>query len=131
VTKLQALFDAFNKGDADALVVMFPQPGSDAFVIQPELEFANAPPFPPGDIHKATNPDELRALVRAADGYHLQFIETPHGWASQVDYFGKGLVWTAGVSGIHWNAVGPSGTFVDGSKVAFNCESGKFLRVLL
>jgi hypothetical protein len=132
VAKLQALFDAFNNGDADTLVAMFPEPGSDAFVIQPELEFSNAPPFPPGDLHKATNPDELRALIRAAAGYRLQFAERPRSWARRVDYFVDGQkkwVWTAGVSETHWQAVGSSRTFSNGSKVAFNCESGKFLRV--
>ena len=132
--KLQALFDALNQGDAVSVVAMFPEPGSAAFVIQPELEFADAPPFPPGDVHEASNPDALRALVRAAARYHFQFTETPHGWAKNVDYFFGGQriwVWTAGVGGTHWRAVGPGGTFGGGSKVAFNCESGKFLRVLL
>ena len=134
VGKLQAFFDALNQGDATAVVAMFPESGSVAFVIQPELEFADTPPFPPGDVHKASNPDELRSLIRAAAGYHFQFTEGPHGWAKQLDYVlgGKRIwVWTAGVDGTQWQAVGPGGTFGDGSKVAFNCESGKFLRVLL
>ncbi len=132
--KLQALFDALNQGDAVSVVAMFPEPGSAAFVIQPELEFADAPPFPPGDVHKASNPDELRSLVQAASRYHFQFTETPRGWAKYVDYFLGGQriwVWTAGVDGTQWRAVGPGGTFGAGSKVAFNCERGTFLRVLL
>ncbi|GEM_PF-6435443 len=132
--KLQALFDALNQGDAVSVVAMFPEPGSAAFVIQPELEFADAPPFPPGDVHKASNPDELKSLVRSAASYHFQFTERPHGWASLIDYFVGGQriwVWTAGVSGTQWRAVGPAGTFGDRSKVAFNCESERFLRVLL
>ncbi|HEV2028475.1 MAG TPA: hypothetical protein VGS16_08070 [Candidatus Dormibacteraeota bacterium] len=134
VAKLQAFFDALNQGDAGAVVAMFPESGSVAFVIQPELEFADTPPFPPGDVHKASNSDELRSLARAAAGYHFQFTEGPHGWAKQLDYVlgGKRIwVWTAGVDGTQWRAVGPGGAFGDGSKVAFNCESGKFLRVLL
>jgi len=134
VAKLQALFDALNQGDAVSVVAMFPEPGSAAFVIQPELEFADAPPFPPGDVHKASNPDELRSLVRSAVGYHFQLTERPHGWANLIDYFLGGRriwVWTAGVSGAQWRAVGPGGTFGDRSKVAFNCKSERFLRVLL
>ncbi len=132
--KLQALFDALNQGDAVSVVAMFPEPGSTALVIQPELEFADTPPFPPGDVHKGSNPDELRSLVHAAARYDFQFTETPRGWAKYVDYFLGGQriwVWTAGVDGTQWRAVGPGGTFGAGSKVAFNCESGKFLRVLL
>ena len=134
VAKAQALFDAFNRSDADALVVMFPAPGSTAFVIQPELEFADAPPFPPGTVHAARNPDELRALVAATAGYRLQFSRAPAGQVNRIDYVtgGKSVwVWTASVSGVHWSAVGPRGTFGGGSKLAFNCESGRFLRVLL
>ena len=134
VAKTQALFDAFNQPDAVALIAMFPEPGSAAFVVQPELEFTNVPPFPPGNVHQARNPDELRTLLRAAAGYHLEFTDRPQSWAKRIDYFVGGQkiwVWTAGVSTTTWRAVGHGKTFGNGSKVAFNCESGKFLRVVL
>ncbi len=135
VAKAQALFDALHQGDAVSVLAMFPEPGSAAFVIQPELEFVAEPSFPPGAVHKASNPDELRSLVGAAAGYQIQFTESPHVWAKRIDYFIGGQriwVWVAGVSSTKWRAVGPAGTFVgSGSKIAFNCESGKFLRVLV
>ena len=109
----------------------FRMPGRQLTQIQPELEFSEDPPFPPGEVHKASNPEDLRALVRATAGCHFELTEKPQGSAKRLDYLVGGRriwVWTVSVGPVRWRALGRRGTFSGGGKVAFNCETTKFLR---
>ena len=128
------LFAAINRGDDAAVIALFPRPGPGTVVVQPELEFSAVPSFPPGDLHHAATPDELRDLVGAASGYHLHFESNPHGWIARIDYLIDGeriQVWTSGISDAHWVASRSGKVFRGGSKIAVNCATRLFIRAAL
>lgn len=96
-----------------------------AFVIQPELEITELQ-------EKATTPDEVRHTVRHIAGLHFVFTKPIQGWAKRVDYVSLGQalwVWTAGVGSLHWKASGGGRSYGGRGKIAFNCETGRFIRV--
>lgn len=124
VAKVNALFAGLNHGDAETVASMFPEP-DDGFVIQPELEIIELQ-------EKATTPDEVRRAVRRIAGLHFVFTEPLQGWAKRVDYVSPGhsvSVWTAGVGPLDWKATGGGRSYSGRGKIAFNCETGRFIRV--
>lgn len=124
VAKVNALFASLNRGDAETVVSMFPEPG-DGFVIQPELEIIELQ-------EKATTPDEVRRTVRRVDGFHFVFTKPIKGSARRVDYVSPGhtvWVWTAAVGPLDWKATGRGRSYSGRGKIAFNCETGRFIRV--
>ena len=128
------LLAAINRGDASTVIALFPQVAPGAIVIQPELEFSAVPPFPPGNRHDASTPQELQVLVQAANGYQIGFVAKPHGSVAHVDYLIEGRsirVWTSEISEAQWIANGSGVTFRGGSKISVNCETSLFIRAAL
>jgi len=125
IAKVNAFFAALNQGDSNSAVAMFPDDG-DGFVIQPELE---ATEF---QLTAATLA-EVRAGVHQLAGLHFVFTEPLPAKAGRFDYYlagQKASVLSVAVGPVIWKASGGGRSYSGGGKITFNCESGKFLRVL-
>jgi|ERR1700674_5603120 len=126
IAKVNAVFAALNQGDSNAVVAMFPDAG-DGLVIQPELE---ATEFQ----MSAATATEVRAAVRGLAGLHFVFTEQLPAKAGRFDYYfdagQKVSASSVAVGPVLWKATGNERSYSGGGKITFNCESGKFLKVL-
>jgi len=101
IAKVNALFAAINRGDADAAAAMFPNAG-EGLVRQPEFEFVEL------DL-KATTPEEVASVVRQLAGMHFVFTAPLPANAQRLDYYfeanQKVSVWSVAVGPVLWNCL--------------------------
>ena len=126
IAKVNALFAAINRGDADAAAAMFPRAG-EGLVRQPEFEF--------DELNlQATTPDEVASIVRQLAGMHFVFTAPLPANAQRFDYYPeanqKVSVWAVAVGPVLWKTTGSGRTYSGGGKITWNCESGKFMEVV-
>jgi hypothetical protein len=126
VAKVNALFAAINRSDAEAAAAMFPREG-EGLVRQPEFEF--------DELNlKATAPDEVASVVRQLAGMHFVFTAPLPANAQKFDYYleanQKVSVWAVAVGPVLWKTTSGGRSYSGGGKITFNCESGKFTEVV-